>query len=239
MSHLRLLATALFTALAATALATAPAVAVPKVPTQVTASVDVTEVDAGQEVTVTGRVTKETAGGPVGVANGGVTIRACADPTCSQSWGGTTATTDPDGYFVKRFAPPRTAHLGVYFIPSWPAQGDLVGSSTLTSQVGVLQLTDHSIIGVTREADGRVKFHGLIGFPSRVMPPTHPVIRVEFAADGATWTTVDTVTSRPFHNGYLVYTSYVAEANPGYWRGVFDGQPAAAKASTTGTAYVG
>ncbi|GAA1296916.1 hypothetical protein [Saccharothrix xinjiangensis] len=238
MTHPRRFAVAVLGALAAATLAASPASADPPTPTQLTASVDATEVDAGQSVTLSGRLTKDSASGPVGVPGGYIGIRACADTACTQVWGGASTTSGPGGYFLAQFAPPRSAYLYLYFSPSWPGQGDLAGTSTLTPRVGVLQLTSHSTISATREPDGRVKFYGSIGFPSRVLPPTAPVLRVEYSPDAATWTTVATVTSQYFHNAHYVYTAYVAEPNAGYWRGVFDGQPAAAKASATGAAYV-
>jgi hypothetical protein len=232
------LTAALAAALAAVTLTAAPAVADPPVPTQLAASVDAAEVVAGQQVVVSGRLTKDPGTGPVGVPGSTIGIRSCADPACSTAWGSTSTTTGPDGYFQVSYAPPRTGHLRAYFTPAWPQQADLLGSSAVTPQVGVLQVTDNSAISVTRQADGQVGFYGTIGFPSRVLPPTAPVLRVEFSPDAVTWATVDTVTSHYFHNAYYVYTSYVAEPGSGYWRAVFDGQPGAAAAASTGVKYV-
>ncbi|WP_367137729.1 hypothetical protein [Saccharothrix sp. HUAS TT1] len=237
----RRLTAALTAPLAAAVLIAAPAAADPLVPTQVTASVSTSTVDQGQTITVTGQVTKETPTGWVGVPGGDVLIRLCVDAACSPGWGGGSTQSATGGHYSLTFAPARTGHLQVIFTAdSWqkPWLAGLAASSTTTPQVNVLQFSTNSTIEVGRQANGQVKFFGVVGFPNHVMPPTPPVLRVEFSADNATWTTVNTVTGTPFHGGNYTYTAYTAEPAPGWWRAVYDGLPTAAKASTTSSTHI-
>lgn len=238
MTRFRKLVTAALGALAAAALTSAPAAADAAVPTQLTASVDVTSVDAGQEVTVSGRITRQGADGPVGVPGGRITIQLCGEQACSTlpPWGGTETSASIGGYFSARLAPRRTGFLLVRFVPS-AAEPDLLPSSATTPQVNVFQESIHSLSSVVREADGRVRVSGMIGFPAEIPPPSGLVARVEFSADGVAWATVATVGVRQLRWGYYLYTAYVVQPAPGYWRGVYDGHPTSARPSTSQVVY--
>lgn len=221
-------------ALVVTTLATAPAAADVPVPTQLTASVDTTAVDAGQEITVTGRITRQGENGPVGVPGGRVTIHLCGGQACATlpAWSNTEAYASIGGYFTKRLVPQRTGFLLVRFVPS-AAEADLLPSSTTTPQISVFQQSIHSLSTVVREADGRVQVSGMIGFPAEIVPPSGLVSRIEFSADGVAWTTLATAGVRQLRWGYYLYTAYVVQPASGYWRGVYDGHPTSAKPATS------
>ncbi|QFZ20788.1 hypothetical protein [Saccharothrix syringae] len=234
MTRFRKFATAALGALVVTTLATAPAVADSPVPTQLTASVDTMAVDVGQEITVTGRITRQGESGPVGVPGGRVVISLCGGLACStlSPWMNTEVYASMGGYFTKRFAPPRTGFLLVQFVPS-AAEADLLPSSTTTPQISVFQESIHGLSAVVREADGRVQVSGMIGFPAEVVPPSGLVARIEFSADGVAWTTLATTGVRQLRWGYYLYTVYVVQPASGYWRGVYDGHPTSAKPATS------
>ncbi|MGM1062394.1 hypothetical protein [Saccharothrix sp. Mg75] len=216
----------------------APAAADPPVPTELTATVDLTTVDLGQNVSITGTIRKLTETGWVDVPGAHIHARHCADPSCSTSWGGASTLSQPGGWRIGT-APPRTGFYRVTF-QAWnsPATSDLAVAVVDVPQVNVLQPTNNSTITAARQPSGDVRFYAALGFPSYVLPPTVPVARVEFSTDNTTWTTAATVTARYFHNGTYVYEAYVTEPLSGYWRGVYDGLPTAAKASTTGATHV-
>ncbi|QFZ20376.1 hypothetical protein [Saccharothrix syringae] len=234
MHHFRRWAIAALAALCATTLVTGPADAVPAVPTQLTASTDVTEVDAGQEVTITGWLTKDSPDGQVGVSGGHIVIHLCDGPGCTP-WGTTDTITDATGHFTKRFAPSRTSLLYIQF--AWPSTGPDLLPSSVVRPITVFQPISFGS-QIARMADGQVRAYGGYGYPTQVPPPSAPVSRIEYSADGATWTPVHSVALAHFMYGYLFYSEYLVHPDPGYWRTVYDNRPTYARPVTTPAVYV-
>lgn len=204
-------------------------------PTELTMTVDRKKVNAGEPITITGRVTWQTPDGWLPVAGKSVGIlfcRAVQPDICDLM--DESPTTDADGNFQVVVTPHETGLLKVFYQAhdQWGSADPFIERAEQAVDVVVVQRVSFQDFYGRRDESGNVTVQGRIEF--EVFSPTSAPVDLQFrpTTGSGEWTTVRTVDAD-------FSFEEVFEAPPsGEWRAYYAGEPDLYQPATSEVSYV-
>lgn len=175
-------------------------------PVRLTATVAPRRLDAGGQITVSGRATWKS---PTGwrPLTGAHLIIGPYYP------GWTQADTDADGRYSASFTPYQSTDIPLYYVATDP----FIDNATRTTKVIVVQPSLISQFTAQRGFEANtVEVSGDLEFPG-AGSPYRPTVDIEFSVDGTTWVRKTTLPADAWFNGT------VPAKRPGYWRAHYRG----------------
>lgn len=192
-------------------------IGVDQVPTRFTTTVDETDIDYGQSVTLNVTVEQKTGDGwvPLAGQSGGVLF----GPNDSATDVVGRFTTADDGTFTMDYTP----WQGGYFQLALDTEDDpfLQASTGTSSIVHVHRASKFTAFTAGRSDTGQVHTEGLIDFPDGWTPATI-LVDIQYSPDGTEWTTVATDEAFWGGSGYE-FGADIDQSAAGSYRAVFAG----------------
>jgi hypothetical protein len=173
------------------------------------------EVNAGDEVTLTGQLTWRSPQGWRPLANKQIGVLYCT--TEDYCWDIDYPLTDKDGRYEL------TAPVGVtgYFRVAFPSYDPFIARSAVEVAMIAWQPAEFTDFTAARNEAGDVVAQGHMRFGSRTPSPT--TVQIQYRAAGThTWTTLATINYWESEYGF---SATILHPTTGHWRAYFTGQP--------------
>lgn len=191
-------------------------------PTRLTLTLDKARAVYPEQVTVTGRLTRNLGGGFEPVADAYINVNYCSIFDTSGVCGGAgSTTTDADGNYTLTFTPSVSGWLEVGHSDFDPFLGTVIKTSRVISVLHQTQFTDFT---ATRSGSDQVNVQGHLKFLTGGNPVTVPVEIQYRPVDGGDWLTVATVQTTSTSAGHR-FSATVTQPATGYWRAYYAGRP--------------
>ncbi|MFI9455139.1 hypothetical protein [Amycolatopsis sp. NPDC052450] len=205
--------------IAAAALLTAgavPASATEVQPSTLTTTAGSTRIDAGQSVTISGKLTKADA---TPIAGAEVGISFCFNGFCGEAQA--KPVTDTTGVYSATLTPIRTGNYHADFFSTDPS---IANSRADTPKIVVLHPAAITSFAAGRGADKAVTASGTIEFPGRYTANPIPVDLQYFSLGTYRWTTAATVEAT-WNGTTWAFATSAEHRKPGVWRAFYAGAP--------------
>ncbi|WP_340687316.1 hypothetical protein LCL61_14560 [Amycolatopsis coloradensis] len=218
--------------IAAAALLTAgavPATAAEAQPSTLTTTTSSTKIDAGQTVTISGKLTKADA---TPIAGAEVGISFCFNGFCGEAQA--KPVTDAAGAYSATLTPIRTGNYRADFFSTDPS---IANSGADTAKIVVLHPAKITSFAAGRDAARAVTGSGTIEFPGRYTANPIPVELQYFSFSTYRWTTAATVTAT-WNGTTWAFAASAEHRKPGAWRVFYAGAPEMFHAAASDLVFV-
>jgi hypothetical protein len=213
-----------------------PVLNIKQAPTRLPVSVTRDRVNAGEQVTISGRYQFKADDVWHSVPNHYIAVMLCLDPDCvygSYDY----VYTDANGDFSITVVPHQT---GFYRIATYNEDPFITTVTAKQFDMVVLQTADLTTFAAQRDTDGKVAIVGHILFGN--FTPSPAPVEIQFSTTGnGDWATLATVDGSrgPSETGGYRFETTIDETRAGYWRAVYRGVPDAFQSDISDSVFVG